>query len=479
MAYSPFARLGTLLLQDNGLDARNIRGGVITAQELIIAGGTRGVIRSQNFVPSPLEGWAIFGDGSAFFGSDVTFGGDIISSNWDGADPLSLSVIDSTATAGFGLDSSLGTGQFAGNLFVGRADHGYMHFVTSGANALELNLVDSGDDVAAQLLMNGTAAAGTLTITGPTVILGALVGNLSLSAAAISADAAFTISTTPGAANEQLIFTDTDYSIFQDNTGAGADGSRLWFDAPDGGQVVFGPRAGGAYLDRFDVLSDALRFEWEDSGGDIGIHTWPKGIVYDWAFDTTAGEATSGAYPSDITGLTCTVSVPQDISVTIMVMAHIRYDHSADAGEIVFFQVEIGGTAPVQAAAVEMDLTTSAAGTGNTGAGGTGNTGSNGGQIITLSGNSGAASSGTAHTHTVGSYNPSDTSDHTHTGPSHTHSGPSHTHALSSQFKTIPYVGMRSFTPTGTTVDIQAIGGGTSGAVTYDDGILIAWVLVN
>lgn len=54
----------------------NIQGGVITAQEFVLAGGTTGVIRSQDYAPGS-AGWAIFGDGSAEFAGDVDFGGNV------------------------------------------------------------------------------------------------------------------------------------------------------------------------------------------------------------------------------------------------------------------------------------------------------------------------------------------------------------------------------------------------------------------
>lgn len=53
------------------------------------------------------------------FGYSFTVGGDILSSNWDGASPLDLSASDSAATAGFALDSSEGAIQTVGNVYVG------------------------------------------------------------------------------------------------------------------------------------------------------------------------------------------------------------------------------------------------------------------------------------------------------------------------------------------------------------------------
>lgn len=91
--------------------------GTITAQEIVIGGGAAGIIRSENYVAGT-SGWAIFGDGSAEFNT-VTVRGDIVSGNWDGADPANLATFDATATVGFYLDSSVGAAQFMGNIFVG------------------------------------------------------------------------------------------------------------------------------------------------------------------------------------------------------------------------------------------------------------------------------------------------------------------------------------------------------------------------
>src|SRR5688572_11635942 len=36
------------------------------------------------------------------------------------------------------------------------------------------------------------------------------------------------------------------YSIYADNTGTGGNNTRIWFEGPDGGEFVVGPRAGGS-----------------------------------------------------------------------------------------------------------------------------------------------------------------------------------------------------------------------------------------
>jgi hypothetical protein len=107
----PFGNLGQQIRASQFVDARNIRGGIITAQQLVIAGGTQGVLRSENYSDADLTGWAIFGDGSAVFNT-VTVRSDIESANWNGASPADLTTPDPNATQGFYLDSSIGVAQF-------------------------------------------------------------------------------------------------------------------------------------------------------------------------------------------------------------------------------------------------------------------------------------------------------------------------------------------------------------------------------
>ena len=178
----PFLKLGNWGDRFNQADfvqARNIRGGTITSQEIIIGGGTNGVIRSENFDPSadPLEGWAIFGDGSATFGGDVIIGADLYSSNWDGTIPADLSSnFDTGATAGYYLDHSAGTVQFMGNVYIGgglvtglsgddqyieidATDIGTLRFVTTETTA-------AGVPVSGDIWMTDTGGAPVLHISG-------------------------------------------------------------------------------------------------------------------------------------------------------------------------------------------------------------------------------------------------------------------------------------------------------------------------
>lgn len=92
-------------------------GGTITGEEFIIGGGVDGIIRSDNFVAGS-DGWIFRGDGSGEI-NDLIVRGDIESGNWDGASPANLTTADTGATAGFYHDSSVGSAQLMGNLFVG------------------------------------------------------------------------------------------------------------------------------------------------------------------------------------------------------------------------------------------------------------------------------------------------------------------------------------------------------------------------
>ncbi|MCI0526002.1 MAG: hypothetical protein L0Y56_00920, partial [Nitrospira sp.] len=124
MPFMEIGKYGNPLLSSERLRAENILGGTISAQQLIIAGGIHGVIRSQNYNASS-AGWAIFGDGSASFYGNVTLGanaiiiGDLYSSNWNGTIPANLASVDSGATTGYYLDSSVGAMQAMGNIWAG------------------------------------------------------------------------------------------------------------------------------------------------------------------------------------------------------------------------------------------------------------------------------------------------------------------------------------------------------------------------
>jgi hypothetical protein len=94
-------------------------------------------VESSNFV-SGTAGWKIDGDGNAEFNT-VTIRGDLVSSNWDGADPANLAAgIDPTATVGFYIDSSAGRAQFTDDVFFGIEGENYLR-ISSGPLSAHLS----------------------------------------------------------------------------------------------------------------------------------------------------------------------------------------------------------------------------------------------------------------------------------------------------------------------------------------------------
>src|SRR5690606_35837112 len=102
--------------------------------------------------------------------NDVEVRGDIISGNWDGADPIDLSSYDATASAGFALDSSAGAAQFMGPVRIGGDSNQRIEILKVGTiprmefystNAL-VGVISAPSG---QLLLSGPASAG-LTIEG-------------------------------------------------------------------------------------------------------------------------------------------------------------------------------------------------------------------------------------------------------------------------------------------------------------------------
>ncbi len=203
MGFLELGQLGNILKDTQTIKASNIIGGLITAQELIIAGGTAGVVRSENYNGTS-TGWAIFGDGSAKFFGTLTIGanavvlGDIYSSAWNGTIPADLSSLDAGATAGYYLDSSVGSLQLEGDLFLqGDLNVGGNITMTSGgvfrtaASGARIEMAEGFVDRlkffsgAAGEVANAQIIAGTnpsLDITGPTSTGGGAPANISLSA---------------------------------------------------------------------------------------------------------------------------------------------------------------------------------------------------------------------------------------------------------------------------------------------------------
>lgn len=295
----------------------------------------------------------------------------------------------------------------------------------------------------------------------------------SLPATALSVSE-LTLTKGPASSNRVIIFPEG-YSIYADNTGVGSAASRLWVDAPEGGEVVIGPRTGANYLESIRLRARGIQFDWEDTpGGDPAAITLPSGLIYDWGRVLDNGGQVLGSWPANLTSLLGTASVPPNVPVTVFVWAWARVN-LAVSQDFAALDVTIGGSLQQNPALVEQAMSTSTDSAGTTGAGGTGSTGSA----------TGTTGSSPSLLHDHGGAVGGSLGFHTHDGATHSHSGPSHTHAGGSHFHTIPgnwhmlnYHVLRSYTPTSSTISLQARGGTGSGASqTYDDGVLM-WIVV-
>lgn len=65
----------------------------------------------------------------------------------------------------------------------------------------------------------------------------------------------------PISANNKIFDLQQGYAIYSDNIGTGTAKNRLWFDTPSGGEIVFGGRTSGVYLDDFTIKSKKLSID--------------------------------------------------------------------------------------------------------------------------------------------------------------------------------------------------------------------------
>ncbi len=180
MPYIPFGQFEGMppLFAPNLVTADNIIGGTITAEELIIGGGTNGILRSQNYVPAT-DGWALFGDGSLDLNS-LTLRGDLSSTNWDGTDPANLATIDSGATDGFYLDSSVGAAQYTGDMFIGGPGGDYLFLdATNWGSTTGIKWFRNSTEVGRIYATDATFNIQNVLADGGTIELGVKVGDTS------------------------------------------------------------------------------------------------------------------------------------------------------------------------------------------------------------------------------------------------------------------------------------------------------------
>jgi hypothetical protein len=86
-------------------------------------------------------------------------------------------------------------------------------------------------------------------------------GNLTIDGD-VDLNGALDISGTAGSSNLQVTFAEG-YKIYADNTttGGGAANSRIWFEAPDNGEMVLGPRTGGHELHNMRLRATTIAAE--------------------------------------------------------------------------------------------------------------------------------------------------------------------------------------------------------------------------
>ncbi len=104
-----------------------------------------------------------------------------------------------------------------------------------------------------------TFSAG-LTSTGGTTALGTTTATtLTTSGAGASAN------------NVQITFAEG-YAIHADNDGSGSDSSRLWFESPNEGEIILGPRGGGSFLNRLRLRATTTLIEGAvDLNGNLDV----------------------------------------------------------------------------------------------------------------------------------------------------------------------------------------------------------------
>ena len=380
--YQPLGKFPPFHQSGGKVSFSQIRGGIINAEEVILAGGTRGRIRSENYDPTNETGWGIFGDGSAsfygdvFFGENAIFQGDLYSANWDGTIPVDLSSYDAGATAGFALDSSEGTAQFMGDVFVGgdlRLRGGTARFGTGPVGGPRIDMVAGqsadGEDNALFTMFYLTNVADPTIISHPSIV--AFVGArgtpgettvLSLRSGAYDSDGRARLTITSrsldGSSNPEAIvrvgggsggptrFAASDAAFFDDRTffsdGSASQPAISFQSDTDTG--LFWPSSGKIGVSLNGV--ESFRFEL----GKIGVSL--NGVE---SFRFAAG-----VHPSDHVFYAPVTGGPQlvaDDSGTIPVFTFTNDDdtgmYRSAANELSF---SVGGTVKLQMAAGRVDV---------------------------------------------------------------------------------------------------------------------------
>ena len=127
---------------------------------------------------------------------------------------------------------------------------------------LSVNDFTAGDVITASAMNTNFATIEGYVNSSPG--LAQLSGATFSGAVTFSAGLTSTTLTTSGAgasvSNLQMTFAEG-YKIYADNDGAGSDSSRLWFEAPDNGEIVLGPRTGDHSLHQIRLRGTTVGVE--------------------------------------------------------------------------------------------------------------------------------------------------------------------------------------------------------------------------
>ena len=127
---------------------------------------------------------------------------------------------------------------------------------------LSVNDFTAGDVITASAMNTNFATIEGYVNSSPG--LAQLSGATFSGAVTFSAGLTSTTLTTSGAgasaSNLQMTFAEG-YKIYADNDGAGSDSSRLWFEAPNNGEIVLGPRTGDHELHQIRLRSATVAID--------------------------------------------------------------------------------------------------------------------------------------------------------------------------------------------------------------------------
>lgn len=104
------------------------------------------------------------------------------------------------------------------------------------------------------------------------------------------------------------------YAVYSDNTG-GSNGTRLWIDAPNGGEVVIGPRAGANFLNDIRLRSQVINLETNGNQDGVTINgnkVWHAGN--DGAGSGLDADLLDGKHASDFLATSDTTAVQTWVS---------------------------------------------------------------------------------------------------------------------------------------------------------------------